>query len=134
MAFITFLDFDYALNASVQIGDQVYHTTVSGKGGFLQDDSGVTTHIGEIVDIVNNANAPQLPLVQLKIESEHVQANGAPVAGVLPTINSYISFSKDKTVNDNDLLGYYASVTFQNDSKTKAELFSVGANVVESSK
>jgi hypothetical protein len=36
--------------------------------------------------------------------------------------------------NPNGLLGYFAKVCFKNDSKTEAELFSVGAGVFESSK
>ena len=47
---------------------------------------------------------------------------------------SFIMFSKDNKVNLSSMLGYYASVTFKNDSKEKAELFSVGSEVSESSK
>lgn len=134
MSFILLLDFDYDLNTSVQVGDQVYHTTVTPLGGFLQDNNGVTTHIGTVKSLIDNSLSPPLPPFQIKVQSDHTQANGSPVAGVIPEEGAYISFSKDKTVNDNDLLGYYASFTFQNNSKTKAELFSVGAGLVESSK
>jgi len=134
MSFIILLDFDYDLNTSIQPGDQVYHTAVTPLGGFLQDNGGVTIHIGEVIQLIDNTLSPSLPLFQIKVQSEHSQANGAPVAGVVPTAGSYISFSKDKTVNDNDLLGYYASFTFQNNSKIKAELFAVGTGLVESSK
>jgi hypothetical protein len=47
---------------------------------------------------------------------------------------SFIMFSKDNKVNLSSVLGYYASVTFKNDSTEKAELFNVGADVFESSK
>ena len=135
MAVTLLIDFDYELNTSLQIGDEVYHTIVSTLGGFSQDGSNATTHIGVINDIIENSATSGLPQLQLQVVSQHVDsANNTLLAGVLPTGNSFLSFSKDKTVNDNDLLGYYASINFQNDSKTKAELFSVGANVVESSK
>tara|TARA_R110000737_G_scaffold143283_1_gene173893 strand:+ start:1144 stop:1551 length:408 start_codon:yes stop_codon:yes gene_type:complete len=135
MAVTLLIDFDYELNTSLQIGDEVYHTLVSSLGGFNQDGTNVTTHIGVINDIINNVQNPNLPLFQIQVVSQHIDpANNTLLPGVLPGINSFLSFSKDKTVNDNDLLGYYASINFQNDSKTKAELFSVGANVVESSK
>jgi len=47
---------------------------------------------------------------------------------------SFIMFSKDNKVNLSSALGYYASVTFKNNSTEKAELFNVGADVFESSK
>ena len=135
MAFIIYLGFDYELNTSVQVGDQVYHTETSFGGGFsVSPAHSPTIHIGTIIDIVNNGVNPLLPLTQLKVQSEHVQASGQPVARVIPQRGAFIMFSKDKTVNDNDLLGYYASFTFENNSKEKAELFAVGASVVESSK
>ena len=43
-------------------------------------------------------------------------------------------FAKDKKVNTSSLLGYYADVKFVNNSTTKAELFSVGSEIAESSK
>ena len=48
--------------------------------------------------------------------------------------NAFISFAKEKKVNTSSLLGYYADVKFINDSTKKAELFSVGSEVAESSK
>ena len=135
MAVTLLIDFDYELNTSLQIGDEVYHTLVSSLGGFSQDGNNVTTHIGVINDIIENSTASGLPQFQLQVVSQHVDpANNTLLAGILPTSNSFLSFSKDKTVNDNDLLGYYASINFQNDSRVKAELFSVGTSVVESSK
>ena len=46
----------------------------------------------------------------------------------------FIFFAKDNKANLSSLLGYYADVKFKNDSKTEAELFTVGADVFESSK
>lgn len=135
MAVTLLIDFDHELNTSLQIGDEVYHTLVSSLGGFSQDGVNVTTHIGVINDIIENSTASGLPQFQLQVVSQHVDpTNNTLLAGILPTSNSFLSFSKDKTVNDNDLLGYYASINFQNDSRVKAELFSVGTSVVESSK
>ena len=135
MAVTLLIDFDYELNTSLQIGDEVYHTLVSSLGGFNQDGTNVTTHIGVVNNIINNTQNPSLPLFQIQVVSQHVNpANNTLLTGVQPTKKSFLSFSKDKTVNDNDLLGYYASINFQNDSKTKAELFSVGTGIVESSK
>ena len=43
-------------------------------------------------------------------------------------------FSKNKEVNNNSLLGYYAEVKLINNSTDKIELFTLGSEVTESSK
>lgn len=48
--------------------------------------------------------------------------------------NPYYFFVKDTSVNTSGLLGYYADVKLSNNSLTKAELFSIGSEVFESSK
>ena len=45
-----------------------------------------------------------------------------------------VLFSKTNAANQGSLKGYYLEATFANDSTKKAELFSVGADVFESSK
>jgi len=50
------------------------------------------------------------------------------------TNNSFISFLKNNEVNKKSVKGYYAEVKFVNNSKEKAELFSVGSEILESSK
>jgi len=50
------------------------------------------------------------------------------------TQGSFIMFSKDNKANQSDLLGYYASVEYRNDSTTEAELYNVGTSFYESSK
>jgi hypothetical protein len=51
-----------------------------------------------------------------------------------PPNGQFILFSKDNKANLSSILGYYAEVEFINTSKDKAELFSVGADIFESSK
>ena len=43
-------------------------------------------------------------------------------------------FAKEKKTNTTSLVGYYADVKFVNNSRDKAELFSVGSEITESSK
>ena len=43
-------------------------------------------------------------------------------------------FSKDNKANMANMLGYYASVEYRNNSIDKAELFATGVEVHESSK
>ena len=52
----------------------------------------------------------------------------------LPPNKSFIFFIKDNRVNSVSLLGYFAKIQFKNDSKKKAELFTVSAEISESSK
>tara|TARA_R100000329_G_scaffold150810_1_gene144718 strand:- start:16 stop:483 length:468 start_codon:yes stop_codon:yes gene_type:complete len=47
---------------------------------------------------------------------------------------SFIMFSKDNKANMANMLGYYASVEYRNNSTDKAELFATGIEVHESSK
>ncbi len=48
--------------------------------------------------------------------------------------NPYYFFVKDTSVNTSGLLGYFADVKLSNNSLTKAELFSIGSEIFESSK
>jgi len=70
----------------------------------------------------------------LELESTYEDQNGLPIPANYPSQGSYISFSKDGQVNQNELLGYYSSFTFVNNSKTKAKLFSVSTEITENSK
>ena len=123
MALIT-LSFD-DMNASVQVGDIVYYSSnPSNIGGFLRSTLLNTQKLGEIVG-GNNIYTP--------ITNNSITVNYGN--GELPSLaNAFISFAKDKKVNTSSLLGYYADVKFVNDSKKKAELFSVGSEITESSK
>ncbi len=128
MAFILTLNFDYEINTSLQVGDNVYHTSTSALGGFAQNDNlfGDQTHIG----VVHNILSPY----KIEVYSEYEDSVGNPINGITPVASDYISFSKNRIVNNNDLLGYYASVNFVNDSKQSAKLWSVASEVTENSK
>jgi len=122
MAFSITLQFSGNINFSLQVGDQVYHTPTSPLGGFDQNANIYQIHIGEVTAIYPNS---------IQVLSEYDDGFGNPV---LPPNDAFISFSKNRTVNNNDLLGYYASTQFVNDSKADAKLFMVGSEVSENSK
>ncbi len=45
-------------------------------------------------------------------------------AGIYPPHHgAFIVFTKNQAINTSSLLGYYADVKFENNSRTKAELF-----------
>jgi len=50
------------------------------------------------------------------------------------SVNSFISFLKNNKFNKKSVKGYYAEVKFINNSNEKAELFSIGSEISESSK
>ena len=126
MPFTIALNFDYNINVSLQVGDQVYYTTTSQLGGFDQNPNIVQQHIGEVQDIISPGPTA---LVQVDVYSPYTLA-----PPYVPPSDVYISFSKNRIVNNNDLLGYYASVKFINNSPDEAELWAVGVGIAENSK
>tara|TARA_R100000008_G_scaffold70679_2_gene48361 strand:+ start:590 stop:976 length:387 start_codon:yes stop_codon:yes gene_type:complete len=126
-SFVITLEFDYEVNTSLQVGDNVYHTTTSTSSTFdVVNNTNSLQHIGVVYNILS-------PFI-IEVISEYADANGDPFPGVIPNNGSYITFSKNRIVNNSDLLGYYSSVKFENNSPIKAELFSIGTIVTESSK
>lgn len=126
MAYIITLSFTYNINTSLQVGDKVYKTSTSALGGFSQNSTSPPIHIGNVHGFIS-------PVI-IEVYSEYVDSVGNPIPANIPMQSDYISFSKNRVVNNNDVLGYYTSVQFVNDSKAKAELFAVGSGVTESSK
>lgn len=111
-----------SLNSSVQIGDSVYYTTPNPSSSTSFDSGALvdTYYLGDIVNFIGNT---------IVVQFDDVISPLGPLAqGCL------ISFVKDKKINTSSLVGYYAEVNFVNNSTDKAELFSVGSEISESSK
>lgn len=113
------------INISTQVGDIIYYTPFDGnsQGGFNQAGLANTIMLGPIISITTLGDG-----------TVDITVGYDPTATAPPSQGDFISFVKDKRVNTSSLLGYYASVNFVNDSTDKIELFSVGSDVVESSK
>ena len=133
------LIFQHIINVSVQVGDTVYFvpTTpigITGSPTGVPWESTTTPHWSaprtSVIEI-----GPVTQLIPWDGTDERVVAN-MPLTLInqhgLPT--GFIMFSKDNKANLSSLLGYYALVKIRNDSSEKAEMFSVGADFVESSK
>jgi hypothetical protein len=116
------------MNVSAQVGDIVYYSYGGNPiGGFDQTALVNTRRLGPIKVINGN---------QITVEYDN-DPDGIPNSGdelLPPPGGSYISFVKDKKVNTTSMLGYYISANFVNNSRDKIELFSVGSEIVESSK
>ena len=133
MALIT-IPFPFPLNVSIDIGDTAYVAifgfNVSGQSGaHVHSSQSDIKEIGEVVEIS--------PLLINKsfIVVDDTQTNFSP-NNVIAS-NDFIMFSKDNKVNLSNILGYYAKVKMINNlsgTGKSAELFSVGAEVTQSSK
>ena len=115
------------LNNSLQVGDIVYATETTQQVvgvTYLEDDTGLGVNkiVGILRRITKNANNIVLDVD----ESLFLPAN-------IPSSGSFLMFSK-YSQTDGDVSGYYAEATFKNNSTEKAELFSVGSEVIINSK
>ena len=123
MILLRFLDLKN-LNTSLQVGDAVYVTPVT---NLLNDDSksGSDISVNQLVGILRQIDNTANNDYDLYIDDD----------GYSATINpeDFIMFSKYDQ-SDGDIKGYYMEVQFVNNSTDKAELFSVGSEVTESSK
>ena len=117
------------LNASLQAGDNIHYTRPSDiiqKGGF---DTTVTPKLlGEVFSVlIDHANDEAI----VSVKNVSVGEGDERLSNFM---GAYFSFSKSGKSNHNDLIGYYNKVRFVNNSKNKAELFSVGTEATENSK
>ena len=111
------ITFDKPLNISLQIGDVAFFSEIINN---VYDISTGYKTIGEVTEIIDPyTNSPSIVIdPELNI----------------PSAGDFIFFAKSNEVNSSSLKGYYANVTLRNNSTEKAELFSVGAEIQQSSK
>ena len=120
------------LNVSLQVGDLIYARTIDTKPGAndAQQDTGglyTPTNIQNAVGILTQINVLTGNNVELSIDETDFSLPYIPVAG------DFIMFSKYNQVVG-DVMGYYAQAKFTNSSREKAEIFSVGSEVIINSK
>jgi len=99
-----FIDFSGEINVSMQKGDTIYFNSNNN-----------ITQVGKVVFISGDT---------IEVET----------GGTMPQASDYCFFVKNKIVNMSNLLGYYANAKFENNSKEKVEMFTVSAEITESSK
>ena len=112
------------LNTSLQVGDAIYaKSTVD----LLNDNSkdGGTIDANKLIGILRKIDNTVDDICDLYVDNTNV-------TGVASALD-FIMFSKYNESNG-DIKGYYAEVKFVNNSTDKAELFSVGSEITESSK
>ena len=101
-------------NDSLQVGDFAYFVTPAIVGGFNQS-TGNPTLIGDIISILPNS-----------IIVNNTLAN--------PSSGDFIMFAKESSVNVSGLVGYFAEVELRNNSKEKAEIYTISSEITVSSK
>tara|TARA_Y100001973_G_C5161172_1_gene313608 strand:+ start:320 stop:682 length:363 start_codon:yes stop_codon:yes gene_type:complete len=116
------LTFEEQLNSSLQKGDTVWYLKTSNTGGYDAAQSSLAKKLGIVEEIINNINNNKIVISN----NFNLQT---------PDLNDiFVMFSKDNRANTSSLVGYYAEVSLENNSKEKVELFSVGSEVSQSSK
>ena len=125
-----YIKFQKVKQLSLQISDIAYYaSTPSDNTDTMATSGGFTTASqNDLIVIGPVTNIDQSSLTTTIITCD-IDADTPP-----PTTKNFILFAKDNIVNTTSLLGYYGSVKFKNSSREKAELFSVGCEINESSK
>lgn len=115
------------INTSVQPGDFVYYVSTLTSGTLTSAmvfDEGMYDNIIKFGSVLSIDRATG----QIEVIWDDVSVPSPP------DTDMFILFSKNKEVNTSSLLGYYADVSFENDSNEKVELFAVSSEIAESSK
>ena len=114
------ITFNDPLNTSLQVGDVAYYVQTQAVGNFNTASQPNMVKIGEVINIIQDP--PEI----------HIFSSIAPIPQPLP--GYFIMFAKDRVVNTSGIIGYYADIKLVNDTTSKAEMFSIAAGVIESSK
>ena len=112
----TKITFESPINSSLQIGDAIYLSKTN-IGSPIVDEP---VYVGECHRVV--------------IKENYIVVAKDPIVSPIVEAEDFILFAKDIGVNEAGLKGYHASVTFENASTTRSELFSFGSEVTLSSK
>ena len=121
--------FDGSINASLQLNDIIYYIVAS---DLSSNATNIQEYSGEILEINRNDNFIKLAHVDITTKGPVDTTAAAP--NIIFETGDYIMFAKKASVNKSGILGFYAETKFINDSVEKAELFSVGSQISESSK
>ena len=114
------------LNASLQVGDMIYVVPAPLTNLFnSSNQSGGNINASNRVGFLRKIEQTAPTTYILSIDNFGFTAT--------VSVGDFIMFSKHNQ-SDDDIKGYYMEVKLVNDSRQKAELFSLGSEVTESSK
>tara|TARA_R100001591_G_scaffold505_8_gene1217 strand:+ start:9495 stop:9881 length:387 start_codon:yes stop_codon:yes gene_type:complete len=116
------------VNDSLKLGDMAYYVKTSLLNGFtasFQLGQNTTPQIiGTIVGIEYDDATDETT----------IECEDSFVNGTAPGEDDFLMFAKASEINLSGLVGYYSQVELRNNSREKAEIYSVGAEVTASSK
>jgi len=122
------LKFKQELNVSLTKGDRIYGASLNSVAGFEQASMDDLIYLGPCSDLGFDTSDNTYAVLVNPANEEYVSPNR------FPSNITYAMFSKNNIVNIANVKGYYAELEFINNSTEKAELFSVGVGVEQSSK
>ena len=105
------ISFSGSINPSLQVGDNAYVSDITSSIVV-----GTPEHIGVITNIGPGG---------ITVDSSWTWDSSK---------KWFFSFSKPIEINESSIKGYYADVTFENESKKYAELFAISSEIALSSK
>jgi len=123
------VNFNNELNESVQIGDILFYVNTSSD-----TMQGEHASSGTQTPILHSNNIIEVGAITAINYATNIVTADIQNATPLPTGSSFFFFGKDNRANMASLLGYYAEVEMTNNATIKAELYSVGSEIFESSK
>ena len=139
------LTFQNDINVSVQFN--LYATAIDPKGAdiiYYVPTSAVGVHDTATIDPITGS-AAILELGPVTAINGNIITVNYPASTIyppattlsptiLPANGDFIMFAKRRSVNMSSLLGYFAKFRITNDSKDKAEMYSIAVDMTESSK
>jgi hypothetical protein len=106
------------INSSLQVGDTIHFlSTLTGTDRKYTVNSEEPMQLGVVKSISGN---------NVVVTTDTTAQN--------PTSGDYFFFTKNNQINTSGIIGYYAEVKIENEDTSKAELFSVGTEIFQSSK
>ena len=117
------------LNNSLQVGDMVYAISTTEQPGSADaqpDPINMVVGVNRLVGLLRFITSSGSDVVLDIDETPFVNPYN-------PLFGDFLMFSK-YSQTDGDVNGYYAEVKFKNNSTDKAELFSIGSEVIINSK
>ena len=123
------------LNSSLQVGDMIYATPTTQQVTSVTDLEDVSlSNIGrgnmQLVGILRKIVSLPGDTVELHTDllTPNIPNPSENYVPYIPGSDDFIMFSKFDQI-DGDVSGYYAQVKLVNNSKEKAEIFSIGSEV-----
>jgi hypothetical protein len=106
------------INSSLQVGDTIHFlSTLTGTDRKYTVNSEEPMQLGVVKSISGN---------NVVVTTDTTAQN--------PENGDYFFFTKNNQINTSGIIGYYAEVKIENEDTSKAELFSVGTEIFQSSK